>query len=103
MSARMSDREEVVRPLSEPQRRTTMATRTQAQHKPPPQIPGVVAYVQVADAAAAIELYKRAFGAEELVRTSPDGKKIIHAHLRINGGDLFVNDPFPEHGYPLEQ
>jgi len=34
---------------------------------------------------------------------SMDGKKIIHAHLRINGGDVFLADPHPEHGCPLEQ
>ena len=78
-----------------------MATATAAQNSQP-KVTGVVAYVQVADAAAAIDLYKRAFGAEEVARMSLDGKKIIHGHVRINGGDLFLNDPFPENGYPLQ-
>ena len=67
-----------------------------------PPVTGITAYVQLADARAAAELYKKAFGAEELARMNMDGQeKLIHCHLRINGGNLFINDPFPEHGYPL--
>jgi PhnB protein len=50
-------------------------------------------------AAEAIELYKKAFGAEELDRApDPRGKKIWHAALRIGNSMLFVNDVFPEMG-----
>jgi PhnB protein len=78
-----------------------MATATAAQNAPAP-VTGVVPSVRVSDCAAAIETYKRAFGAEELARISLDGKRIIHAHLRINGGDFFLSDPFPENGCGLE-
>jgi PhnB protein len=27
-----------------------------------------------------------------------DGKRIMHAHLRLNGGSLMLNDDFPEYG-----
>lgn len=68
-------------------------------------VTGVVPYIQVRDAAAAAEFYQRAFGAEELVRMAmpPGSARIIHCHLRINGGNVFLCDPFPEHGHPLEQ
>ena len=47
------------------------------------------------DAAAAIELYKKIFGAEELMRMkTPDGGKITHAELKIGDSMIFVNDEF---------
>jgi uncharacterized glyoxalase superfamily protein PhnB len=50
-------------------------------------------------AAEAIEFYKRAFGAEELMRApDPTGKKVWHANLRIGDSCLFVNDVSPEMG-----
>lgn len=76
---------------------------TQTIDNRPTSFSGIVPYVQVSDAAAAAELYKRVFGAEEYGRmAASDGKKILHLALRINGADLFINDPFPEAGYPLQ-
>jgi uncharacterized glyoxalase superfamily protein PhnB len=50
-------------------------------------------------AAAAIETYQKAFGAEEIRRSlDPSGKKIWHAELRIGDTTLYVNDAFPEMG-----
>lgn len=47
------------------------------------------------DAAKAIDFYKKAFGAEEVMRsTSPDGK-VSHAELKIGNSLIFVNDEFP--------
>ena len=47
----------------------------------------------VRDAAAAIEFYQRAFGAEELSRMAgPDGK-IMHAEIRIGDSLIMLNDP----------
>lgn len=49
-------------------------------------------------AAEAIDFYKAAFGAEELARhAADDGKRLLHAHLRVNGGDVLLNDDFPEY------
>jgi PhnB protein len=51
----------------------------------------------VSNAAAAIEFYKKAFDAEELGRhPAPDGKRLMHAALKINGSTLFLCDDFPE-------
>jgi PhnB protein len=52
----------------------------------------------VRNAAAAIEFYKKALGAEELMRMpSPDGK-ISHAELQIGDSIIFVSDEFPNMG-----
>lgn len=53
----------------------------------------------IRNAAAAIEFYKQAFGAEELGRaTAPDGQAIWHATLQIGSSRLMLNDEFPEMG-----
>jgi PhnB protein len=53
----------------------------------------------VDDAAAAIDFYKRAFGAEEVSRSAgPDGKTIWHAELQIGNSRLMLNDEFPDMG-----
>jgi PhnB protein len=60
---------------------------------------GVTAHLTIRDgkAAEAIDFYTRAFGAEEVARhMAEDGKRIMHAHLKINGGSLMLNDEFPE-------
>jgi len=47
------------------------------------------------NAAAAIELYKKAFGATEISRMpSPDGR-IMHAELKIGDSHLFLADEYP--------
>ncbi len=63
-------------------------------------VTGVTPYINVPDARAAAEFYKRAFGAIEIAAMPvPDGR-LIHCHLSINGGPLMLNDPFPENGAP---
>lgn len=60
---------------------------------------GIVPCLTVDGAKAAIDFYKEAFGAEEISRQpAPDGKRLMHAHLRINGSDLMMWDYFPERG-----
>ena len=55
-------------------------------------------YLICAGASEAIAFYKRAFGAEEMVRgAGPDGK-IMHACLRINGSTVMLSDEFPDYG-----
>jgi PhnB protein len=45
----------------------------------------------------AIEFYKKAFGAEEVRRApGPDGKRIMHASIRIGKSYVFLVDDFPE-------
>ena len=48
------------------------------------------------DAAKAIDFYKKAFGAQELMRMpSPDGSKVSHAEIKIGDSVVFVSDEFP--------
>ncbi len=62
---------------------------------------GVTAHLTIGDrrAAEAIEFYKAAFAAEEAMPPymADDGARIMHAHLKINGGSLMLNDDFPEY------
>ena len=51
-------------------------------------------------ASAAIDFYVIAFGAEVLDRRlADDGERLIHAHLKINGASLMLNDEFPEYSH----
>jgi uncharacterized glyoxalase superfamily protein PhnB len=64
---------------------------------------GIVPYVNVVGASDAAAFYKRAFGAEELFRMpSEDDKRLMHCHLKINGGSFMMSDCFPEHGYGFQ-
>jgi len=57
----------------------------------------VTPHMVMRDAAKAIEFYKKAFGAEEIMRhPGPDGKLIIHAQLKIGDSILMLCDEFPK-------
>jgi PhnB protein len=68
---------------------------------------GVTAHLTIRGnrAAEAIDFYRQAFGAESVMDPVPaeDGKRILHAHLLINGGHLMLNDDFPEYGRPEKE
>ena len=56
--------------------------------------PTLIPHFTCSNAAAAIDFYKQAFGAEEVARhPAPDGK-VMHATLKINGGTVMLNDDF---------
>jgi uncharacterized glyoxalase superfamily protein PhnB len=58
----------------------------------------VTPHLVCAGAAAAIEFYKRAFGATEMMRLSgPDGK-LMHACVCINGSSVMLVDEYPAMG-----
>jgi len=62
--------------------------------------PGVIPNIVVRNATEATDFYVKAFAAEVKRReNTPDGR-LMHCNLLINDGDLFLNDFFPEHGYP---
>jgi PhnB protein len=55
-------------------------------------------YLIVKNAAAALEFYKQAFGAVELMRfVGPDGR-VGHAEIRIGDSPIMLADEFPEMG-----
>ena len=60
---------------------------------------GVTPHLSLEGADAAIDFYKKAFAAEELAKHyHDDGRRLMHGHLRINGGALMLNDIFDEFG-----
>jgi PhnB protein len=62
----------------------------------PAEYRGAVPYLSVKDAGRAIEFYKKAFGAREVMRMpQPDGK-IGHAEIRIGDAPIMLADEFPE-------
>ncbi len=56
----------------------------------------VTPYLIVNDGAAAIEFYKQAFGATELMRAPGPGGKLMHAEIRIGDSPIMLADEFPE-------
>ncbi len=70
-----------------------------ASSKPIPQgFHTVTPSLVVRNAAQAIEFYKKALGAEELMRMSSPGGKIGHAELKIGDSIIFITDENPEIG-----
>lgn len=60
-------------------------------------------YLVIKGASDAIEFYKRAFGATEIMRMpSPDGR-IGHAELAIGDSKLMLADEYPEMGHRSPQ
>jgi PhnB protein len=55
-------------------------------------------YLTVKDAGAAIEFYKRAFGATELFRLTEPSGRIGHAELQLGTAVLMIADEYPEYG-----
>jgi PhnB protein len=71
---------------------------TAAVNKIPKGFHTVTPALTVRNAAEALEFYKQALGAEELVRMSaPDGK-ISHAELKIGDSIIFLGDEIPNMG-----
>jgi PhnB protein len=59
----------------------------------------VTPYLIVKGAARALDFYKQAFGATELMRmASPDGR-VGHAEIRIGDSPIMLADEHPEMGY----
>jgi len=55
-------------------------------------------YLTIRNAAAALDFYKKAFHAVELMRMAgPDGK-VMHAEMRIGDSIVMMSDEFPEMG-----
>ena len=55
----------------------------------------VTPYLTIRDAAQAIDFYKRALGAKELMRMPGPGGKVGHAELKIGDSIVMLSDEFP--------
>lgn len=55
-------------------------------------------YLIIKDAANAIEFYKKAFGATELMRMPGPGGKIMHAEIKIGDSPFMISEEMPERG-----
>lgn len=59
----------------------------------------VTPHMVVRNAAEAIDFYRKAFGAEEVMRlVAPDGNGIVHAELTIEGSRVMLADENPDMG-----
>ena len=59
----------------------------------------VTPYLIVKNAAAALEFYKKAFGAVELMRFPGPGGKLMHAEVKIGDSPVMLADEMPEEGH----
>jgi uncharacterized glyoxalase superfamily protein PhnB len=65
---------------------------------------GLTPYLMLSDASAAIDFYKRAFGAEEIGdRVKMEDGRLMNSRVDINGASLMLMDPMPEYGHPATQ
>jgi PhnB protein len=80
--------------------RNTMATmpKPKAAAHLPQDYQTATPYLTVQDAAGAIEFYKRAFGATEIMRLTGPGEKIGHAEITIGNSRIMLSDEFPDYG-----
>jgi len=58
----------------------------------------VTPYLIVSNAAKAIDFYKQALGAKELMRIAAPGDKVGHAELQIGDSRLMLADEYPQMG-----
>ncbi len=59
----------------------------------------VTPYLVMKNAAAAIDFYKKAFGAVELFRMPAPGGKIGHAEIKIGDSPVMLADEYPDMGF----
>jgi uncharacterized glyoxalase superfamily protein PhnB len=62
-----------------------------------PLIPRLSPHLVCDGAAAAIDFYKAAFGAEEVMRLAGPNGKLMHGSVTINGFMVLLVDEMPEH------
>lgn len=58
----------------------------------------VFPYLRVERCAEAIEFYRRAFGARELMRLTEPSGRIGHAEIEVGGATIMLSDEYPECG-----
>lgn len=72
---------------------------TKATKRIPDGYHSITPYLILDDPASAIEFYKKAFGAQEILRLAgPDGKGVMHAELKIGDSMLMLSGEWPDYG-----
>ena len=72
------------------------------QQRPERPTSGVTPFLAIRDGRAgeALAFYETAFGVQIIERNlAQDGKRLMQASMKINGGWIMVSDEFPEHGF----
>ncbi len=75
-----------------------MSTAAKQIESTPQPLQTITPYLTYRDAAAAIDFYKRAFGATELMRLAEPSGKIGHAELKIGEALFMIADEYPDYG-----
>ncbi len=63
-----------------------------------PQMAGVIPHLICRDAKAAIDFYKKAFGAQEMFALPDKQGKLMHGSVLINGAMVMLMDEYPDYG-----
>lgn len=58
----------------------------------------VTPHLVVKNAGQALDFYKKAFGAEEVLRMPGPGGMIMHAEVKIGNSHVMLNDEMPDYG-----
>jgi PhnB protein len=75
-----------------------MSTAAKQIESTPQPLQTIIPYLTYRDATAAIDFYKRAFGATELMRLAEPSGKIGHAELKIGEAMFMIADEYPDYG-----
>ena len=59
----------------------------------------VTPYLIITGAAKALDFYKRAFGAREVMRMDGPGGKVMHAEIKIGDSHIMLADEVPQMGF----
>jgi uncharacterized glyoxalase superfamily protein PhnB len=85
------------RSASRSSRSTSRAAKPAAARGAPAGMHTVTPQLTLRESAKAIDFYKQAFGAQELMRMpTPDGRGVWHAELRIGDSVIFISDEMPQ-------
>ena len=77
----------------------TQAGAVASRTEPSPIRPTAAPSLRIKNAAAAIDFYKQAFGAQEIMRFAVHGH-IAHAELAIGNSVIMLGEEAPEYGFP---
>ena len=89
--AKAAKRKKAAKPAKRPAQTTARKTV-----KPIPDgYHSITPYLTVRDAARAIDFYRRAFGAKELMRMPGQGGMLMHAELKIGDSIVMLSDEIP--------